>query len=164
VRELTLQPAQGNNSAVRRNAQAPLIPFRPVTPDEVRGARFGLVRRLIGAFEGRDLPPPAFAARLKKDKKQVYRWERGEDKPREDTVDKIVEMCVAAGLPTITAEWLERGRGSVAALGELRVPDSALAPAAAADEPVHVTPVVKKTKPAPRGAPAVSSRKSSGGR
>lgn len=154
---------QGYDSTAEGAAQALFLHIRPVTPDEVRGARFGLVRRLLAAFEGRDLPAPAFAARLGKDKKQVYRWESGEDKPREDTVDKIVEMCAAVGLP-ITAEWIERGRGGAAALGDLRVPDSALAPIAVAPEPVRVTPVVKKTKPAPRGVQPASARKSGGAR
>lgn len=98
----------------------------------------GLIRRLISAFEGKDLPVPAFAARIGKDKKQVYRYERGEVKPPEEVVDLIVELSTAAGLQ-VTAEWIERGRGGLAALGDLRVPESALVvrpPTEEEEEPV----------------------------
>jgi DNA-binding transcriptional regulator YiaG len=127
MREITRNPCRRDDSTVTRYAQDPIIRYRPVTPDEVRGARIGLVRRLIAVFEGRDLPIPVFAARLGKDKKAGYRWERGEDKPRGDTVDRIVEICIAAGLPMISAEWIERGRGGTAALGQILIPESALA-------------------------------------
>lgn len=86
-----------------------------------------LLRRLLGAFEGQDMAAPTFAARLGRSKQQVYRWERGQDKPPPSIVDKIVDLCLAAGI-IVTPEWVERGRGGTAALGELRIPESVLAP------------------------------------
>jgi hypothetical protein len=124
--------------------------------DEVRGRRLGLVRRLLAAFEGKDLPAPVYAARLDRDKKAVYRYERGEILPPQGTVDKIVEMCVAAGLPMITAEWIERGRGGAAALGELRVPDSALVPTMEATEKFPAADTPRRRIRTPRKTRRVS--------
>jgi transcriptional regulator with XRE-family HTH domain len=86
--------------------------------------RFGLARRLLGAVTGEDILPPELARRLAKKPNAVYRWETGEDRPRQDTVAELAEMCQRAGLP-ITAGWLERGE---TVLGSISIPAAALIP------------------------------------
>jgi transcriptional regulator with XRE-family HTH domain len=86
--------------------------------------RFGLARRLLGAFRGDDILPPDLARLLGKGNNAVYRWESGEDRPRDDAVEAFATLCREVGLP-ITAGWLERGE---AQLPPLQVPAGALAP------------------------------------
>lgn len=122
----------GNYSAPFRNAQALNFCHRTVS-NPARGRRFALARRLLGAFLGEDLPAPALAKRLGKDKKQVYRYERGDDRAPEATVDAFVALLQRSGLP-ITASWLERGEAD---LPPLVVPGSALVE-------------VRRTRPSPK--------------
>ena len=123
--------------------------------------RFGLARRLLGAVTGEDIKAPDLARMLDYADKAAYRWESGEDRPRDATVDEFAKICQAAGLP-ITASWLERGETE---LPPIIIPAAALTPPVVAPVvPVRVTPVVKKRKPAPRGAPAANARKSGGAR
>lgn len=122
--------------------------------------RFGLARRLLAAFEGVDIPPPALAKRLLTDKKQVYRWESGENLPRDQTARELASLCQRAGVP-ITVGWLERGESD---LPPIVIPSSALSPVAVAEEraPAHVTPANRKRKAAPRPSQTVQARKSAG--
>jgi hypothetical protein len=128
---------KGNDSASKRNAQVPIFYDRPLSGDKERGLRMALVRRLLGAFQGVEMPAPVLAKRLGKDKKQVYRYEKGVDRPPPQLVDDLVAMCLAADLP-ITPEWIERGRGE---LPPLIVPPSVLVPA-----PEIVEPEKKQTR------------------
>jgi len=117
----------------------------------------------LGALRGEDLPAPALALKLGKDKKQVYRYERGDDRASEGTVDVFVGLCRAVGLP-ITASWLERGETE---LPPIVVPASALAapmeavspPAIVAHSPIRETRKRKVLSPAQKAAQA---RKASG--
>lgn len=123
--------------------------------------RFGLARRLLGVVEGRDILPPELARRLnKKQPNAVYRWEAGEDRPRQDTVMELAAMCQRAGLP-ITAGWLERGE---AALQPIIIPAEALIPKVSKPlkPAARGAPIARRRKPAPRGSQQLQARKSGG--
>lgn len=120
---------KGHVNVLFRLTQAPKRNILFVPPlDRVRGMRFGLARRLLGAATGEDILPPELARRLAKKPNAVYRWETGEDRPRQDTVAELADMCQRAGLP-ITAGWLERGETG---LLPIEIPALALEPKAAA--------------------------------
>ena len=104
-----------------------------VSVNAERGRRIALVRRLLGTAIGQDLTPPKFAQLLGYKPNAAYRWETGEDRPREGAVDKMQELCRQVGIP-ITASWIERG-GEPPQLGSLL--ESALSPASAT---VHAPP------------------------
>jgi len=91
--------------------------------------RFGLARRLLGAVTGQDIKAPDLARQLDYGEKAAYRWESGEDRPRDATVDELAKICQEAGLP-ITASWLERGGTE---LPPIQIPAAALAPKAIAE-------------------------------
>lgn len=105
--------------------------------DRVRGMRFGLARRLLGAATGEDILPPELARRLEKKPNAVYRWETGEDRPRQDTVEALAAMCQRVGLP-ISAGWLERGETELPLIG---IPAGALLP-----KETEVAPIPKIRK------------------
>lgn len=135
---------KGNASAFLRHAQVPKSNCRSVALDRKRGMRFGLARRLLAAVSGEDIRAPDLSRRLNYGSKAAYRWESGEDRPRDKTVEELADLCQAKGLNWITAAWLERGAGEIA---PVVIPASALA----VDQP--------KETPVPRGAPLKSKRK-----
>lgn len=139
---------KGHVNVPNRLTQDPNSNFFVVSSiDPVRGQRFGLARRLLGAVTGEDILPPELARRLEKKPKAAYRWETGEDRPRSDTVQRLALMCQEAGLP-ITAGWLERGEIDLPAIV---IPAKALVPKGAQAAPLrHVTSTKRKTKAAPR--------------
>lgn len=122
---------KGNDSALFQNAQVPKANNYVVAVDRARGMRFGLARRLLAACEGRDILAPDLSRRLKKGDKAAYRWESGEDRPRDKTVEAFATICQAAGLP-ITASWLERGETD---LPLIAIPAAALVPPPLPEKP-----------------------------
>lgn len=92
--------AKGHVNVLFRRAQVPNsnILVMPAL-DRVRGLRFGLARRLLGAATGEDVLPPELARRLQKKPKAVYRWETGERLPRTGTVEQLAALCQQARAP-----------------------------------------------------------------
>lgn len=132
-----------------------------------RWGRIDQARRELAAVLGKDVSVEKLAELIGLAGPSLWGWKQG-SRPKEASIEALEKILVGAGLTRFTRHYIDYGPESGVAEARYRDGLQQAAAAAVLEEeseatgPIRVTPVRKKTKPAPKGAPAVSARKSGG--